>query len=461
MRLKSHPWAKLATMVAVGTVTVGMAGFVAVVQAGPALADPTVQFAMVGSDTTTDVMNAFSVDLSGNLLGSYDAVDPVTGNAGNLVSYIKGVNATEPAVTCSFTRPNGSGQGLSALRKSINPSTTAAQLAVPPEPGCIDIGRSSSAVSAANQAATGSLVYIPFAVDLVTGAVGPQTAGVINGRTGPVNAVATTLTNTGAPDYDFVNYLTVAELTTLYSCPATTGTNQGAVTITDPLAPGGSVLVNPNVSSTFTLPAGQAQIDLYMPQAGSGTLSFWEGQLNISTTSPPACDHQTIVNSASNNGGIVEEHNGTAFAVDPDGYGPFSAANWLSQLHHSNLDRRYGAQLQMINSTNPCTGTPGNCTASGAIINENPFPLVREVFNIVQYDEVQPTDTTTYNQAFASMLTIFNGFNNSQNSALCDDGLTLLAYGYGTLPSTNPNLPDGCGSIANTLRAFDPTSNPV
>ena len=76
MRLKSHPWSRLATLVAVGTVTVGMAGFVAVVQAGPALADPTVQFAMVGSDTTTDVMNAFSVDLSGNLLGSYERGRP-------------------------------------------------------------------------------------------------------------------------------------------------------------------------------------------------------------------------------------------------------------------------------------------------------------------------------------------------------------------------------------------------
>lgn len=453
MRLKSHPWSRLATLVAVGTVTVGMAGFVAVVQAGPALADPTVQFAAVGSDTTTDVMNAFSVDLAGNLLGSFDAVDPVTGTGGNPVSYIKGANATQPAVTCNFTRPNGSTQGLNALRKSINPSTTAAQLTLPPEPNCIDIGRSSSAVSAANQAATGSLVYIPFAVDLVTGAVGPQTAGTINGRTGPVNAVATTLTNMGAPDYDFVNYLTVAELTSLYSCPATTGTNQGAVTVADPLAPGGSVLVNPNVSSTFSLPAGQVQIDLYIPQAGSGTLSFWANQLNFSSSTPPGCDHQTIVNSASNNGGQVEEHNGTAMAVDPDGYGPFSAANWLSQLHHSNLDRRYGAQLQEINSVEPCLPA-GNCSASGSVINENNFALVREVFNIVQYDEVQPSDTTTYNQAFASMLA-------TASSSLCDDGLTLFNYGYGLLPSTNPNLPDQCGSIANTLRAFDPTSNPV
>ena len=154
------------------------------------------------------------------------------------------------------------------------------------------------------------------------------------------------------------------------------------------------------------------------------------------------------------NGGIVEEHNGTAFAVDPDGYGPFSAANWLSQLHRPEPRPPVRLQLQMINATNPCTGTPGNCTASGAIINENPFPFVREVFNIVQYDEVQPSDTTTYNQAFASIMA-------TTNSSLCDDGLTIFNYGYGLLPSTNPNLPDTCGSIANSLRGFDPSSNPV
>jgi hypothetical protein len=87
-------------------------------------------------------------------------------------------------------------------------------------------------------------------------------------------------------------------------------------------------------------------------------------------------------------------------------------------------------------------------------INANNFPFVREVFNIVQYDEVQPSDTSTYNQALASMFA-------TTNSSLCQDGLTLFNYGFAMLPSTNPNLPDTCGSIANSLRAFDPSSNPV
>lgn len=460
MRLKSHvrpdrgaerrgrSRSRLATVLTVGTVTLGLTGL-AVAHAGPALADPTVQFVAVGSDTIQDVMNQFSVDLSGNLLGSYNAVDPVNGDIGNNIEYVKGPNATDPTTTCTYTRPDGSSQGLAALRKSINQSTTAAQLANPPQAGCIDIGRSSSAVSSQNQAADGSLVYIPFAVDAVTGAVGPATGGVINGSTGPVTSVATNLTNTGAPYYNFVNYLTQAELASLYSCPSTTGTNSGAVSVTDPLAPGGTVLVNPNVgpqNPTFTLPSGQAQIDLYIPQAGSGTLSFWAGQLGFSSTSPPSCDHQTIINAGSTyNGQTVEEHNGTAVAVDPQGYFPFSIAQWLSQSKHSNIDRRYGAQLQDVNSVAPIVN---------GTINANNFPFVREVYNIVQYDEVQPSDTTTYNQALASMFA-------TSNSSLCQDGLTLFNYGFAMLPSTNPNLPDTCGSIANSLRAFDPSSNPV
>jgi len=152
MRLKSHvrpgrgaerrgrQRSRLATLVTVGTVTLGLTGM-AVVHAGPALADPTVQFVAVGSDTIQDVMNQFSVDLSGNLLGSYNAVDPVTGVGGNNIEYVKGPNATSPATTCTYTRPNGSGQGLNALRKSINQSTTAAQLANPPQARCIDIAR--------------------------------------------------------------------------------------------------------------------------------------------------------------------------------------------------------------------------------------------------------------------------------------------------------------------------------
>src|SRR5215813_4064552 len=121
--MKHQP--RIRTLMAVGTAILGFTGL-AIAQAGPASADPTQVYVTVGSDTTQDVMNQYALDLAGNELGSFNAVNPVNQAAGN----------------CTFTRPNGSGEGLAALRKSINQATTAAQLAAPPQANCIDFSRS-------------------------------------------------------------------------------------------------------------------------------------------------------------------------------------------------------------------------------------------------------------------------------------------------------------------------------
>jgi len=57
------------------------------------------------------------------LIGSWNAINPVTGAAHEVIT---------PRPGCSMTRPNGSGEGLNALRKSLNQTTTAVQLADPP-----------------------------------------------------------------------------------------------------------------------------------------------------------------------------------------------------------------------------------------------------------------------------------------------------------------------------------------
>src|SRR5579863_1343422 len=100
MKLKSRmpgrayrPWSRLVTVVTAATFTVGFAGFGLAISAGPALADPTCQEIAAGSDTTQDVMNQYSADLTSNLLCSYNAIDPVSGAAGNNISYIRGLNA--------------------------------------------------------------------------------------------------------------------------------------------------------------------------------------------------------------------------------------------------------------------------------------------------------------------------------------------------------------------------------
>src|SRR5262249_10099864 len=138
-----------------------------------------------GSDTVQDVYNQFATDLSGNLLGSYDAINPVTQAAGEIITPSDG----SAHVSCSFKRPNGSGQGISALRDSLNPgsaivaggSNNLTGTAIP-QAGCVDIARSSSSVSSdanagvSNQSNTGPIVYIPFAIDAVAGSTGPVSA---------------------------------------------------------------------------------------------------------------------------------------------------------------------------------------------------------------------------------------------------------------------------------------------
>jgi phosphate transport system substrate-binding protein len=415
------PRAKLKTLLAAGAATVGFASL-AIAQAGPAAADPTLVYVANGSDTIQDVMNQYSVDLAGNELGSYNAVDPVTAtNVHAIITPVKGANATHPAISCSYTRPNGSTEGLNALRKSINPSTTATQLASPPQQGCIDIGRSSSGPGA-NASTNGGLVYIPFAVDAVGGSVGPATGGVVGG----VTTVATAITQ--------ANLFTLTDLKNLYA---------NCTNVTE-----GGVTYNPNTAT-----AGQTQINLYVPQPGSGTRNFWASTLGFNNTTLPACVHDHIVAGAQT-GLAVEEHDGTAVATDANGFGPFSVAQFISQ-RNGHDDRRHGVQLTNVGGIFPCSNNT-SCATNGSL-NVN-FPITREVYNIVEACRVDATApiqtglTCSIDPALQSLLV-------GGNSSLCQDVLTLINYGFAPLPS--PNLPDSCGSIATSLRAFDVNTNPI
>ena len=384
MRLKSlvRPGRGLTNLMAAGAVTAGMAGF-AVAAAGPASADPHQIYAVVGSDTTQDVMNQYALDLGVNTLGSWNAVDPVTNTATSPPPLITPNNAA--AGQCSFSRPNGSGQGLAALRKSINPGTGATQLPVPPGPNCIDFSRSSSGPATNDKSPTGALVYIPFAEDAVTIAAGS----------------ATTITQ--------ANNFTLANLQSLYNC--------NSVTV-------GGVTYNPGTGTTL------GNIDMYIPQSGSGTLNFWAGVTGAGT--------------------IVEEHDGTAVTDDPNGVMPFSVAQWVSQRNGHN-DRRHSAILQNIGGTSPCgsTTTPSNCTGAGTSINTG-FPVTREVFNVVLFNKVT-AGMTGFDSNLAQLIA-------SANSNLCQDVFTIQSYGFALLGATTT---DQCGSTASSLRVFDPATDPV
>src|SRR5579859_5430191 len=338
--MKLNPRPRLRTVMVVGAAMVGAAGL-AVAHASPALADPTTSYIAVGSDTTENVMDAFAVAQSGNELGSYDAVNPVTQAIGEIITPSPGgagaavVNNNSNAQNCSFTRPDGSGQGRLSLIAALGGAANG--LASSPGAGCVDIARSSSGPTVN---AGGALVYIPFAEDAVSGAT----------------SSATTLPN--------VDTFTIQNLKDLYaSCGVNPAPN-------DFVTSGGNNYY-PNGDSPGG--AGNFNIDLYLPQAGSGTLAFWQTTLGI--VGIPACDHQTIL-AGPNAGQAVEENDRTAVTSDTIGYVPFSIAQWVSQRNHPSLDRRHSAVEHTIGGVSPCLsgGVANNCTAANAILNQS-FPI--------------------------------------------------------------------------------------
>ena len=405
--LRKH---KLRSLVALGVLAAGVSGL-ALTSATPAFADPTENLVAVGSDTIQDVYNSFAFKLGGNALASYNAVNPVTGDASGsttgtppaqLLTPVDGSAATSgsPAgVNCSFSRPNGSGPGIAALEAAegqADPGVTAPA----PTAGCVDIARSSSAPGADNSGVnegdyTGANPnqYVPFALDAVTGAIGPATGGTVGG----VATVATVLPAT-------VEQFTVTELQSLYNCQPT---------------PVGSTTFWPYDGNPADLPSGDQRIDLYIPQLGSGTEKFWvQTTLGLSASAPPACDNHTIVNGTLT-GTAVEEHDGTAVATDPYGYGPFSIAQWVSQSNGHN-DRRHGAVLQDINGEVPLVGGVMNTGQNGA---GTAFPITRFVFSVVAKSRLDSATDPIHSLLLGT------------TSFVCRDKADITGYGFALINS--------------------------
>jgi len=408
---------RLKALVATGAIALGFAG-VGLAASGPALADPSVNYVLTGSDTIQDVMNGFALT-EGNILGSYNAVNPVDGTAHQIITPSKvPVGAVSPVTTCSFIRPNGSTEGSAALDFSLTGNTTnlnslaPALVPGPPQANCVDIARSSSAPKSATssactptptvlcQSATGGLVFIPFALDAVAGAVG------------------------GTTNITQANLFTSADLTTLYS---------GCNVVTE-----GGVTYWPS-GSTVTQPAGSTVIDLYIPQNGSGTEKFWAGKVGMTLNSDGSfsstqfpCVKQTIVGTTT----AVEEHNGLAVSTDPNGYMPFSIAQWIAQSNGID-DRRHGAVLTAINGVAPTNAGPTLNTA---------FPFTREVYLVTAFDRVVSGVDTNFDATLSGLLT-------GTSSVLCRAAFTIRQYGFSTLGT--PTTTDNCGSTASTLRAVE------
>jgi len=416
---------RLRSLVVVGTATLGMAGL-GLAAAGPASADPAVNYVAVGSDTIQDVMNAFAGGVSDGIIGSYDAVNPVSATAGEIITPARALAGGSQS-NCSFTRPNGSTQGFQALDASNG--GTLVPPGTPPQAGCIAISRSSSGPGSISQTAgapgapnpAGQLIYVPFAVDAVTTATGPTTAAqttttkCVAATAGCTNGLITfTVPVTQITNADL---FTITDLKNLFDCSTTTLPVEGGVTYWP-------------LGSTITKPAGAQQVDLYVPQAGSGTLKFWAAQMGFDPVALNSCLHQTILSGPAVSV-AVEEHDGSAYASDPMGLGPFSIAQWVAQSNGHN-DRRHTAIIHSINGVAP---------TSGGVLN-GAFPILREVYNVVLFSSIDPT-SATFDPLLAGLLS-------GSGSRLCNSTLTIRSFGFATLP--NAALPDACGATTSTLR---------
>jgi ABC-type phosphate transport system substrate-binding protein len=262
---------------------------------------------------------------------------------------------TGKAGCSAVPRPNGSGAGRTALLNSLTTGD--------PTFGCVQFARSSSLNTATS---TPSLTYVPFAIDAVSYAV---------------------TANSALP-----RSFNLADLQAIYHC-------------------------DPNYVGTGTGP-GTFAINPVLPQAGSGTRSYWEGQMGISDTALGSCIINGVLPGTST---IIEEH--TATFLTSTELVPFSIGQYTSQANGLIIDRRGNTVLGVIG-----TGAAGAAITGATdpqVINGS-FNVKRDVYNVI------PTSQT----GAAPYSTVFVG----AGSLICQDTATILHYGF----SLNPN----CGSIA-------------
>src|SRR5262249_35861362 len=133
----------------------------------------------------------------------------------------------------------------------------------------------------------------------------------------------------------------------------------------------------------------------FLPQSGSGTLSFFEAAIGVTTPGP--C--------VSNGNNLLEENEGVNPVLNnPGAIFPYSVGDWIAQVFHS-------AKCKVAN----CGGVPSTGTACVKTPNKDQFWCdVHGTETLGQIGGVAPTigsgAKTTINPAFPSTFdrTLFN-----------------------------------------------------
>lgn len=393
-----------AARAAAGIAAAGIAISASVAGGPSAGADPKQFSALigVGSDTTQDVVNAFSgFQLRGpaNTVGglNYTPVQSsIASSQQQLVSWDAiGTSTciTPKAPGATFLRPNGSTNGRRALSRAIDgaawPTTTADCGGPKVITGLVDFARSSAGPASAGT----DLTYVPFGRDGLGFAYYKSDAAT-------VPAVTT---------------LTSAQLTSLF-------TNGPQV-----------------INGVEIVPCGI--------QTGSGTYQSWNTALGINqateTTGTTACN--TLNGTLAAPGVRLQENDGNGLKAKGDTtqfagkqvIAGFSAANFIAQSNgvvNSQLPSPAGTvDLGSIDALGkPYTGTAPNLTPSSAFYASTTYG--RDVYNVVPTAKLG--GLASANQNFKSLFV-------GPSSAICSATTTIQAFGFASLGTS-------CGSTTLT-----------
>jgi hypothetical protein len=358
----------------------------------------------VGSDTTQDVMNGMAAAITGDVtLASYDAVGSAT---------ITTRSGGKP-----FVRPNGSGNGRDALRVAIGQTTSSGSWTSADVVGNVDFARSSSGLpsSPAYVGPLGVLSYVPFAKDAVTFAVSED------------SLIPANLAKGSSADAVDANGVGPATLYAIY---------HGVVTKIVTNAAGDYLRL---VNDTYVPAAGEQLVPIhaYVPQAGSGTRTFWLGQVGVTETditnaTVPIRD--TVVGASP--AVSVQEHAGAALVGDPGAIVPFSIGQWVAQGNDiaGVTDRRSDAVLGSINGQNPVLGTDGAYSLDPAFT-----AITRLVYNIVP-SKFADDETSAIHEMFIGT-----------DSEVCENDDIIAEYGFGVLTATTGD--QACGDASRRAYA--------
>jgi hypothetical protein len=145
-----------------------------------------------------------------------------------------------------------------------------------------------------------------------------------------------------------------------------------------------------------------------LPQSGSGTRSFWLGQLKITEQQITDGVYPCLKPKSAGGTGVeyTQEHDGRQLKANE--MQPYSIAVWQAQASGAAPDRRGMSVLGVLDGKAP------------TLLNTS-STMTRDVFNVIPTTKVSETDSTEYK--------VFVG----KDSLLCKESTTIGQQGFGTI----------------------------